>query len=152
VRLLQRADVGLEETVHQRRRLHGPELALVLEWLRLGPEPEDDVEGFARHLAIDAGRAIDVEHLPIARQSARGHAEVQAAARDVVEHCDAIGELGRVVIGQQEPAWADADVLRLHQGLRDEQIGCGMWFPRCRVVLTDPALGIAELIEPAEHL
>ena len=48
---------------------------------------------------------------------------VGKTARNVIEHGDAIGELGRVVIGQQEAAGTQADVLGLHQTLRHEEIG-----------------------------
>ena len=98
------------------------------------------------------GIAVDVEHRPIARQTAGGDAKVEAALSHVVEHCDAVGEFRRMVIGQQEPAGGEPDMARLHQGLRDQQIGRGMRFPRRGVVLTDPAFAEAEFVGPAQGL
>ena len=70
----------------------------------------------------------------------------------MVEHRDAVGEFGRMMIGQQEAAGPDADVLGLQQGLRDQQVRRGMGFPGRGVMLADPGLLIAELVEPAQDL
>ena len=132
------------------RRL--PELALVVEFRLVAPHPQDDVERLARHLAIDAGHAVDLEHRPVGRQPRRGDAEIQPALREVIQHRHAGGEFRRVVVGQQEAARADAQALGLQQRLGDEQVGRGMRFPRRGVVLADPRLGVAELVEPAQRL
>ena len=71
---------------------------------------------------------------------------------EVIEHRDAVGEFGRVVIGQQEAAGAETDILGLQERLREQQIGRGMRFPGRGVVLADPGLLVAELIEPAQRL
>jgi len=98
------------------------------------------------------GVAVDIEHRPVARQAARRDAEIEPALGYVVEHRDAVRQLGRVVIGQQKTAWREADVPRLHQRLRDQQVGGGMRLPGCGVVLADPGLGKAELVGPAQGL
>ena len=136
-------DVGL---------VHRPELALVGPGRVLGPHLQDDLQRLARHVAVLAGHAVDVEHRPVARQARCRDAEIQPALGEVIEHRDAVGEFGRVVIGQQEAAGAETDVLGLQKRLREQQIGRGMRFPGRGVVLADPGFLIAELIEPAQHL
>ncbi len=152
MRALQRLDVRLQEAEHRVGLGDVPVLALVVEGLVRRPELQDDVERFARHLAVGARHAVDVEHRPVAGQARGGDAEVQAPARDVVEHGDPVRELGRVVIGQQEAAGTEADVLGLHQRLRDQQVGRGVRLPRCGVMLADPGFSEAQLVEPADHL
>ena len=70
----------------------------------------------------------------------------------MVEHGDPVGELGGVMVGQQEAAGPEADVLGLHQRLRHQEVGRGMGFPRRGMMLADPGLGEAQLVEPADHL
>ena len=70
----------------------------------------------------------------------------------MVEHGDAIGEFGRVVVGQQKPAGGEADLLRLHQRLGDQQVGCGVRLPGCSVVLADPRLEKAQLVGQPQGL
>src|SRR5471030_156137 len=70
----------------------------------------------------------------------------------MVEHGHPVRELGRVMVRQQEAAGTEADVLGLHQGLSDQKIRRGMRFPWCGMMLTDPAFGEAQLVEPADHL
>ncbi len=137
---------------HLGRPIDLPELALVVKRLLARPELQDDVERLAGHLAVLTAHAVDVEHRPVARQPARRDAEVEPPLREVVEPGDAIGELRRVVVGQEKTARADADVARLHQRLRDQEIGRRVGLPRRRVVLADPRLGEAELVGPAQHL
>ncbi len=70
----------------------------------------------------------------------------------MIEHGDAVGEFGRVVIGQQEAAGPETDILGLQKRLRENEIGRGMRLPRRGVVLADPGFLIAELIEPSQRL
>src|SRR5438309_2600018 len=69
-----------------------------------------------------------------------------------VEHRDAVGELGRVMVGHEKAAGPDAHAPGLQQGLRHEQVGRRMRLPRRRVVLADPRLAEAELVRPAKLL
>ena len=71
---------------------------------------------------------------------------------EVVEHRDAVGELGRMMIGQQEAAGADAEILGLPKTFDDQQVGRRMRLPGRGVVLADPGFLVAELVEPAQHL
>ncbi len=149
---LQRLDVGAQHAEHLGRLADVPELALVVERLGGTPQLQDDLQRLAGHVAVDARHAVDVEHCPVARQARGGDAEIEPPARHVVEHGDAVRELGGMMIGQQEAARPQPDVLGLHQRLGDQEVGRGMRLPRCGVVLTDPAFGEAQLIEPADHL
>ena len=152
MRLLQRHDVRSQRAQHQVGLGHFPVFAGVVERLLLGPQFQDYLERLARHLAVLPGIAVDVEQRPVTRQSARGHAEVEAALGDVVEHRDAIGELGGMVVRHQEAAGADAHALRLHERLGHEQIGRRVRLPRRGVVLADPRLAESELVRPAQLL
>ena len=67
-----------------------------------------------------SGVSIDVEHRPVARQTARRDAEIEPTLGHVVEHRDPVRQLGRMVIGQQKPARGEADAPGLHQRLRDQ--------------------------------
>ena len=84
-------------------------------------------------------------------EAAGGDAEVEPAAGDVVEHGHPVGQLGRVVVGQEEAAGADADVLGLAEAFDDEQVGRGVRLPHHGVVLADPGLLEAELVGPDER-
>ena len=118
----------------------------------LGPHLQDDLQRLARHVAVLAGHAVDVEHRPVARQAARRDAEIQAAAGEMIEHRDAVGEFGRMMIGQQEAAGAETNVLGLQESLRQQQVGRRMRLPRCGVMLADPDFLVAEFIEPPDDL
>ena len=61
-------------------------------------------------------------------------------------------QLGRVVVGQQKPAGRKPDAARLHQRLRDQQVGRRVRLPRRGVVLADPGFGKPELVGPAQRL
>ncbi|MGY4256059.1 hypothetical protein ACVI1L_003127 [Bradyrhizobium sp. USDA 4516] len=143
---------GLEEVEHRVRLGHGPELTLVGPGSRLGPHLQNDLERLAGHVAVLSRHAVDIEHRPVARQPGGRDAEIEPPVREMIEHRDAVGELGRVMIRQQEAAGPDADVLGLQQRLRDQQIRRRMRLPGCGVVLADPGFLIAELVEPAQHL
>ena len=71
---------------------------------------------------------------------------------EVVEHRHAVGEFGGMMIGQQEAAGAETDVLGLQKRLREQQVRRRMRLPGRGVMLADPGLLVAEFIEPAEHL
>src|SRR3954453_16586578 len=70
----------------------------------------------------------------------------------MIEHGDAVGELGGMVIGEKETAGAETNVFGLQKRLRQQQVRRGMRLPRRGVMLADPGLLIAELIEPAQRL
>ena len=70
----------------------------------------------------------------------------------MVEHRDAVRQLGRVMIGQQKPARGEPNMARFHQRLRDQQVGRGMRLPRSGMVLPDPAFAEAKFVRPAQGL
>jgi hypothetical protein len=107
---------------HQIRLGHLPIFARVVERLFLGPQFEDDLERLASHLAVLPGIAVDVEHSPIARQSAGGDTKIEPSLRHMVEHRNPVGQLRRMMIGQQKPAGCEPDMAGLHQRLRDQEI------------------------------
>src|SRR5205823_12426572 len=74
------------------------------------------------------------------------------ALREVVEHRDPVGGLGRVVVGDEEPAGADAHALGLQEGLGHQEIRGRVRLPGRRVVLADPRFAEAQLVGPAELL
>jgi hypothetical protein len=90
--------------------------------------------------------------LNIAQSLGRPDAEIQPSAGEMIEHRDAVGEFGRVMIGQQKAAGAKTDIFRLQERLRQQQVGRRVRFPGRGVVLADPGFLIAELIQPPQHL
>ena len=132
MRRLQRLDVRFEEVEHRVRLGHRPELALVGQGRGLAPHFQDDLQRLARHVAVLPGHAVDIEHRPVARQAAGRDTEIEPAVGEMIEHRDAVGEFRRVMIGQQETAGPDADVLGLQQRLRDQQIGRRDLAPKAR--------------------
>ncbi len=150
--LLEGPDMRPQGVQHQPGMRHMPVFALVIERLLGAPQLQDDVERFACHLAVLAGIAVDIEHRPVARQPARRHPEIEPALGEVVEHRDPVGELGRVMIGQKKAARGEADLLRFHQRLGDQQVGGGMRLPGRGMVLADPGLDKAQLVGPAQGL
>jgi hypothetical protein len=98
------------------------------------------------------GIAVDIEHRPVARQTARGDAEVEPALGDVVEHSHPVGQLRRMMIRQKETTGGETDLPRLHQRLRDQKIGRGMRLPWRRVMLADPGFHEPEFVGPAQSL
>ena len=64
----------------------------------------------------------------------------------MVEHGEAVGEHLGVVELEEDDAGAELNVLGFGEGLGDEEVGGWKIFPGDGVVLTDPALVVAELI------
>ena len=75
-------------------------------------------------------------------------AEHDPAARHVVELDDAVGDHHRVMVGQRDDAGAEADVLGALGGEGDEDLGRADDLEPGRVMLADPGLVKAELVEP----
>ncbi|MGY3190907.1 hypothetical protein ACVIWU_000273 [Bradyrhizobium sp. USDA 4509] len=149
---LQRLDVRLEEVEHRVRLAHCPVLTLVRPGSRLGPHLQDDLERLAGHVAVLARHAVDIEHRPVAGQARGRDAEVEAPVREMIEHRNAVRELGGMMIRQQEAAGPDAQILGLQQRLRHQQVGRRVRLPGCGVMLADPGFLVAELVEPAQRL
>src|SRR6202000_1828116 len=82
----------------------------------------------------------------------RGNAEIQTPVREMIEHRDAVGEFGRMMIWQQKSTPPAAETFGLHSRLRPQQIRRRVRLPWRGVMLADPRLGVAELVEPAQHL
>ena len=95
---------------------------------------------------------VDAHHEGVGGQRARPHPEHHAAARHVVELHDAIGEHQRVVIRERGDAGAEADVPRALGGGGDEDLGRGDDLVAGAVVLADPGLVVAELVEVLDQL
>jgi hypothetical protein len=152
VGLLERLDVRTQALQHRPGLRDVPVFAGVVEGFVLGPQLQDDVERLAGHLTVLPGIAVDIEQCPIAGQPTGGDAEIEPALRHVVEHRYAVGELGGVVIGQEETARSEADAAGLHQRLRDQQIGRRVRLPRRGVMLADPRLAEAEFVSPTKGL
>ena len=110
VRLLERHDVRLEGPDWCRLG-HGPVLAHELE-RAVSVHSLRMMSSDSRVISRLARQAVHVEHRPVARQAAGGDAEVEPPLRQVIEHRDAIGQFGGVVVRQQEAAGPEPDVLR----------------------------------------
>ena len=149
MRRLLRFEMRFQEIKHRLRLRHRPEFALVRPWSLFGPHFQDDLQRLARHLAVLAAHPIDIEHCPVARQAGRRDTEVQPAAGEVIEHSNAVRKFSRMMIGQQEAAGAEADVLGLQERLCQQQVRRRVRLPRRGMMLANPGLLIAELIQPS---
>ena len=69
----------------------------------------------------------------------------------MIEHRDAVGEFGGMVIGQEEAARAEPDIFGLQKRLRQQEVGRRVRFPGRGVVLTDPGFLVTEFIQPPQH-
>ena len=83
---------------------------------------------------------------------ARTDAEHHPAPGEVVEHDDAVGEDQRVVVGQRVDARAELDVSCCPGRGGDEHFGGRDRLEPGRVVLADPRLVVAELVEVLDQL
>jgi hypothetical protein len=99
---------------------------------------QDDLQRLARHVAVLAGHAVDIEHRPVARQPAGGNAEIQAAVGEVIEHGNAVRQFRRVMIGQKKTARTEADVFGLQERLGQQQVRRWVRLPGRGVMLADP--------------
>ena len=95
---------------------------------------------------------FDAEHVGVGGQGAGAAAQHGAPAGHVVELYEALGHQQRMVIGQAGHARAQHDVPCALGGSRDHQFRRGNQLPAGRVVLADPGLVIAEVIEPLDQL
>ncbi len=120
------------------------------EWPVLGPQAQHDVERLACPLA--GLLAAHAEHGLVGGDGTGRDAEVEPPARDVVEHRRASRQFGGMVEGQQEAARSQPDVPGLRERLGQQQVGRWIGLPRHGVVLADPRLAVAQLVEPADHL
>jgi hypothetical protein len=151
MRLLQRAQMMAQRAQHRTGHVHAPELALVLQATVARPDFEHDVERLGGHFAVDALHSVDAEELPVAGQAACADAEHVTALGQMIHICDAAGEFGRMMIGQKVGTGRELDLARLHERLRDQQVGRGVGFPARGEVLADPRLAIAQAVGFAQH-
>ena len=110
----------------------------------------DRVERLVHPRPLPIGR--DAEHVRVGRQLARPAAEHRAAAREVVEQHEAVGEHQRVVVRQRVHAGAEPDVLRAFRRRRDEHLRRRDDLVAAGVVLADPRLVEAEPVEVLDQL
>ena len=111
---------------------------------------DDHVERLGHHVALSA--RVDAEHHRVRRQQAGPDAEHRAPARQMVELRHAVGDHQRLVVGQRDDAGAEPDVLGARRDVGDEQLGAGDDLVAGGVVLADPRLVEAELVEPLDEL
>ena len=98
------------------------------------------------------GRGIDAHHVGVGRQRAGAATHHRAAARHVVELHEAVRDHQRVVVGQAGHARAEPDVARALDGGGDENFRRGDGFPAGGVMLADPRLVEAQLVDPLDQL
>jgi hypothetical protein len=102
--------------------------------------------------AVALGRGIDAHHVGVGRQRARAAAQHGAAARHVVELHEAVRDHQRMVVRQAGHAGAQADEAGALDQRADEHLGRGDGLPARRVMLADPGLVVAQLVEPFDQL
>jgi cyclohexanecarboxylate-CoA ligase len=60
-------------------------------------------------------------------------------------------ELRWMVVGEDVSARSDADLVRLEQGLGDQEVGCRTRFPYGREMLADPSFRVSQLVRVPQH-
>ena len=113
-------------------------------------ERHDGVERILHSLAL--GDGLDAHHVRVGDEGARPTAEHRPPARHVVELDEALRDEEGVVVGQARDARAQHDVARALGGGRDHDLGGGDQLPPRRVVLADPDLVVAQVVEPLDQL
>ena len=113
-------------------------------------EPRDHVDRVGHAVALRLG--IDAEHHRVGREQSGAEAEHGAPARLVVELHDAVGDHERMVIGQRDDAGAEPDAARALGGGGDEELGLAVDLVAAGMVLADPRLVEAQLVEPLHEL
>jgi hypothetical protein len=106
--------------------------SLVLEDLA-GQALQDDLQ----HLLVDllGLQVMEIEERHLVRHDPPPHAEVESAAREMVEHAHLLDEPQRVVEGEAVHAGPEADAPRALAGGGEEDAGDGRQTERRRVVL-----------------
>ena len=95
---------------------------------------------------------LDPHHVGVGHEGAGPAAEHRAPARHVVELDEALGDQERMVVGQARDARAQHDVPRALGGGGDHDLGRGDQLPPRRVMLADPDLVVAQVVEPLDQL
>ena len=113
-------------------------------------ERHDGVERILHSLAL--GDGLDAHHVRVGDEGARPTAEHRPPARHVVELDEALRDQEGVMVGQARDAGAQHDVARALGGVRDHDLGRGDQLPPRRVVLADPDLVVAQVVEPLDQL
>ena len=108
-------------------------------------QAHDEVEALFQQFA--GFGLLDADHRGIGRQRTRPHAQHDAAAREVIEQHDALRNPQRMVIAHADHAGAELDVLGAFRGSGDEDFRGSDDFHPGRVVLADPRLVVAQVIE-----
>ena len=122
--------------------LFGDDLAL--------EQPQDHIDRLGHAVAL--GQRIDPHHDRVRCQEPRPGAEHDPTAGHVVELDDAVGDHHRVVVGQRDDAGAEPDVPGPLGGEGDEDLGRADDLEPGRMVLADPGLVKAELVEPLHQV
>ena len=105
------------------------------------PHAEDDLKGLARAFANGGG--VDAKERKVGGKGANADAPVEAPPGHVVQHGDAVGDLGGMMHGQQGDAGGEDNLLGHGQSLGDEQFRGRCSLPTLGDVFTDPALAVA---------
>ena len=117
----------------------------------LGPDPQDRLDVVVADPAVGAVLR-DLEQGRIAGEGPHAYPPHEPASGHHVELGDAVGELGRVVVGDAAHPRAEPNPLRLEQGLGQGQVGRRDILPGARVVLAEPGLIEAELVGQHQQL
>jgi hypothetical protein len=134
----------------QARLAQVPALVLERHGLVGAEQLHDDVGAL---LEQQAGRAlIEPDHGGVGGERARTHAQHEPAPHQVIEQHRSLGDHVRVVIAHRHHTGAQLDVAGALGGRRDEDLRRGDDLAAGRVVLTDPGLVVAELVEVLDQV
>ena len=124
-----------------------PDLAVPIERLGLGPRFEDDVDGFAHHVALRCRQYAAQSPAPADAKTEAGHV---AAIGQVIALRGVGRDLQRMKIGQRANTRAHLDALGQRRGFADERIRRRQLIGRViadeNPVLADPGFVDAQLV------
>ena len=152
VRLLVGFDVAFQRVQHGIDAVDCPVFPFVFKRLLALPKLQNDVQRFPGHVPVLASHAIDVEELPVARQTARSHSEHESSLGHMVQVGHSVRQLGWIVVGKKVRAWGQLDIFGAQQGLGNEQVRSRVRLPGGGKMLADPGFMEAQLINEIQML
>ena len=112
-----------------------------------GPQPQDHFQSFPPLFPnVVHSVVVDSVKLQICGQRPEPNSPVDAATCDMIQHCDSVGSVDRMMQRQHGHTRGHDNVLRQGQCLGHEQLGHRGVLPSLGDVLTDPCLGVPKLI------
>ena len=137
--------LGVGAQLQQRLPQREP-VAFVADGLGFGHQPQHHPEALIHPLPLRRG--VDAQHIGVAGQGAGADAQHHPPVGHMVQLHHAVGDIEGVVVGDADDAGAQLDVLGAVGGHADEDFRRGDGLPAGAVMLADPGLIEAQVVQP----